>query len=175
MKPRGKGVEAHPESGKEANKGKPPSKPSGRKFEFLDTAPADAVFHAYGKDLNEVFANSALAVMEIIVDTSKVNPVDVRTVEGKGYDLKSLMFDFLNELIFAIATENVIFCRFDVKIEEMPDSMKDEKYKLKAECFGEKLDFVRHGFRAEAKAITYHQMEVKQEGKKWIAKVVVDL
>jgi SHS2 domain-containing protein len=163
------------EETKKSKMTKPQDADGKKKFEFLDIAPADAAFQAYGKDLGDVFANSALAVMDIIVDVTKVEPKDVRTVEAQGYDLKSLLFDFLNELIFAIATENVIFSKFEVKVDEMPDSMKDVKYKLSAQCWGEKLDFTRHGFKAEAKAITYHQMDVRQEGKRWIAKVVVDL
>jgi SHS2 domain-containing protein len=146
-----------------------------KKFEFLDIAPADAAFQAYGKDLGDVFANAALAVMDIIVDVGKVEAKDQRAVSAVGYDLKALMFDWLNELIFAIATENVIFSKFDVKVEELPDTQKDEKFRLTAMCYGEKLDFQRHGFKAEAKAITYHQMDIRQEGKRWIAKVVVDL
>jgi SHS2 domain-containing protein len=146
-----------------------------KQFEFLDIAPADAAFLAYGKDLSEVFANAALAVMDIIVDVGKVEAKDQRTVGAVGYDLRALMFDWLNELIFAIATENVIFGKFDVKVEELPDSQKDEKYKLTATCYGEKIDFQRHGFKAEAKAITYHLMDIKKDAKGWSAKVVVDL
>lgn len=148
-----------------------PEKPGN--FEFLDIAPADAAFAAQGHDLNEVFANSALAVMAIMAETAKVKATDNVEVDAEGYDLKSLMFDWLSKLLYVSSTENMLFSKFVVEVVE---GAGKEEFKLKATCWGEKIDKKRHEMHAEVKAITYHQMEVeKKEDGKWRAQVVVDL
>jgi SHS2 domain-containing protein len=145
-----------------------------KKFEFLDIAPADAAFVAYGKSVEELFANAAMAMMSIIIDPGKVGDTDKAEIEAAGYDLKSLMFDWLNQVLFIVSTENMAFSKFEVQVDEV-DGDKNKKYALNAVCRGERIDFERHQFKAEVKAVTYHMMEIKQEGKKWKAQVVVDL
>lgn len=146
---------------------------SSKKFEFLDIAPADAAFAAYGRDLNEVFANSALVVMAIMTETAKVKAKDNVEVDASGYDLKSLMFDWLSKVLYIASTEHMLFSKFDVKVIE---GAGKEEFRLKAVCWGEKIDKKKHKMHAEVKAITYHKMEiVKGDDGKWRAQVVVDL
>lgn len=141
------------------------------KFKFLDIAPADAAFTAYGKGLNEAFANAALAVVAIMTDTSKVGTAEKVEIDASGYDLNSLLFDWLNTVLYVASTEIMLFSKFDVEIK---GSDKDE-FTLKAVCWGEKIDLKKHEIHAEVKAITYHKMEVKEENGKWKVQVVVDL
>ena len=138
------------------------------KFEFLDIAPADASFEAYGKTLSEVFENAALATFETMVNTKQVKPLVEKKIELSAKDLQSLMFDWLNELIFYMGSENLVFSEFSVKIDE-------KNIKLVATCRGEKIDQKRHEIRTEVKSATYHQMEVKKSGKIWKARVILDL
>ncbi|HID60274.1 MAG TPA: archease, partial [Hadesarchaea archaeon] len=42
-----------------------------KRFEWVEH-PSDIGFRAYGKDLAEAFENAALALFEVMVDTSKV-------------------------------------------------------------------------------------------------------
>ena len=42
-----------------------------KKFEYIDITTADVAFVAYGKDLNELFENAALAMFEVMVNTKK--------------------------------------------------------------------------------------------------------
>ncbi len=142
------------------------------KFEFLDIAPADAAFVAHGSSLDEVFANSALAVSAIMTDVMKVGTVEKVTMSANGYDLNSLMFDWLSKVLYVSSTENVLFSKFEVKIRK--GAGKDD-FILEAVCWGEKIDLEKHEINAEVKAITYHKMEIKEEGDKWRAQVVVDL
>jgi SHS2 domain-containing protein len=139
-----------------------------KKFEFLDITTADTAFMAYGKDLNEVFANSGLALFEIMTNTKQIKPELKKIIELKTEDLKSLLFEWLNELIFYFASENLAFSKFDVEIDK-------KNFKLKAVCSGEIIDSQRHEIRTEVKATTYHKMEVKKERGKWKAKVIVDI
>jgi SHS2 domain-containing protein len=42
------------------------------KFKFVDITSADVAFEAYGKDLNELFANAALAMFEVMINTKLI-------------------------------------------------------------------------------------------------------
>ena len=79
------------------------------KFKFLDITTADVAFEAYGKDLNELFANSALAMFEAIVNTKQIKPKEEKEVKAEGEDLQSLMFNWLNSLLVFVDSENLAF------------------------------------------------------------------
>ncbi|MEM5820033.1 MAG: archease [Candidatus Aenigmatarchaeota archaeon] len=138
------------------------------KFKFIDITSADVAFEAYGKDLNELFANSALAMFEVMINTSLVNKKIERFIEVNGYDLLSLMFNWLNELIFYVDTENLAFSEFEVNVDE-------KNFKLKAMCKGEKIDRNKHEVRTLVKACTYHKMKIWKENEIWKAIVILDI
>jgi len=139
-----------------------------KKFEFIDITTADVAFEAYGKSLNELFTNAALATFEVMVNTKQIKPEIKKTVEIRAEDLKSLLFDWLNELLVFYGSENLAFSKFEVKVDE-------EKMELKAALYGEKIDIKKHEVRTEVKAATYHKMEIEKLNGKWKAKVIVDI
>lgn len=139
------------------------------KYRFLEHT-ADAMFEAFGKTLEELFAHAALAVEEIQVKLSTVGQKEKRilTVEGEKIDM--LLFDFLQELIYLKDAEQLLFSRFSVSILN-----KNEKYRLTATCFGEKINPAKHELDRDAKAITLHHFEVEKEKDGWKARVIVDI
>jgi len=137
-----------------------------KKFKFIDITTADVAFESYGKDLNELFANSAVAMFEVIINTKQIKPKIERKVKLKGNDLQSLMFNWLNELLIYVDSENLVFSEFNVKINE---------FELNAVCKGEKIDSKKHEIRTAAKAATYHKMEIKKIDNYWKARVIVDI
>ena len=139
-----------------------------KKFEFVDITTADVAFRAYGKDLNELFENSALAMFEVMINTKQVKPKIKRKIEVKGNDLQSLMFSWLNELLVFVDSEGLVFSDFKVEVRE-----KD--FILNAVCKGEKIDPKKHETRTAVKAATYHQMEIKKVNNKWQAQVILDI
>jgi SHS2 domain-containing protein len=139
-----------------------------KKFEFIDITTADVAFLAYGKDLNELFANAALAMFEVMIDTKKVKPVVKKGVAINGNDLQSLLFNWLNELLVYVDAENLAFSKFDVKVDE-------KKLKLNAVCSGEKINRKKHETRTEVKSCTYHQMKIEKIKSGWKAQVILDI
>jgi SHS2 domain-containing protein len=139
-----------------------------KKFEFLDITTADTAFAAYGKDLNELFANAALAMFEVMINTKKVKPEIKKEVEVEARDLRGLLFGWLNKLLVFYGSDNLAFSKFNVKIDE-------KKIKLKAECFGEIIDLNKHEVKTEVKACTYHKMEIKKVKGRWKVQVIVDI
>lgn len=138
-----------------------------KKFEFIDITTADVAFIAYGKNLNKLFENAALAFFEVMINTEQVKPKIKKIIKVDGDDLESLMFNWLNELLIYVDGENLAFSKFDVKIDE-------EKFNLDAVCKGEKIDVKRHETRTAVKACTYHKLEVKKDDY-WKARVIVDI
>jgi SHS2 domain-containing protein len=136
-------------------------------FEFIDIATADVAFIAYGRDLNELFANAALAMFEVMIDTNQVEKKVEEKVFVEGYDLESLMFNWLNELLYVSDSKNLAFSSFDVKVNE-----KD--FKIEAVCKGEEIDHKKHQTRTVVKACTYHKMIIWKD-ETWKAQVVLDI
>ncbi len=124
-----------------------------KKYEYFE-ATADIGLRAYGNDMNEAFENAGLAIFNIISDTSLIIPERKIEFEVASEDDVSLLYDFLEELLFYHETEFMLFSRFDVEI--------DDGFHLKAVIYGEEIDWDRHERKTEIKAITFHKMAVKK-------------
>jgi len=139
-----------------------------KKFKFLEHT-ADVKFQAFGKNLEEVFENSALALKEIIVGKLKIKKEIKKKLEVTGKDNGSLLYNFLEEFLFLLDSEDFILSSIkNIKI-------KDDK--LTAVIVGDKAS--NYKFTNDVKAITYHQMKVEKKiikGKEsWVCQVVVDV
>lgn len=138
------------------------------KYEYLEHT-ADIKFKAYGKNLEEAFANAALALSNIMADVDDVKKKIKKTIEVKGGDLKSLLYNFLEEFLFLLDTQNFLLGKVnDIKIIK-----KNNKYKLTANATGDKAE--NYETKGDVKAITYNEMEIKQEKDKAMVQVVVDV
>ena len=123
------------------------------KYEYFD-ATADIGFKAYGKTLNEAFENAGIAMFNIITDTSDVCPKTEISFELTSEDNVSLLYDYLEELLFHHAIDFMLFREFHVEV--------DENLHLKATMKGEEIDWDKHERKTEIKAITFHRMDVIQ-------------
>ena len=145
---------------------------SNSKFKFFDVT-ADVGYRAYGHTLSEAFVNAALAMFEVITDTSRVRPRITKYLKVESEDEQALLYDWLSELLFVHDTEYLVFSDFKVKIEMKIE--KDEKiYFLEASASGEEFDHDVHESRDEVKAVTYHMMDIKNE-KGYMVQVILDI
>ena len=69
------------------------------KYKFLKHT-ADVKFQAYGKTLEESFANAALAMFSVMTDVKKIKPIIKKEFNMKGIDQKQLLYKFLEEFLF---------------------------------------------------------------------------
>lgn len=143
--------------------------PLSRKNPFFETIEhtADIGFRASGSTLEEVFENSGLALTDLLVNSSKVCPSLKKEFFIKAEDLKALMYEYLEKILFFFEVERLVFSKFEVGIREKP-------LRLKCRIWGEKIS-AKHGFRNEIKAITYHMMDIGEVNGKWMAQIVVDI
>ena len=124
-----------------------------KKFEYFDVT-ADIGFKSYGKDLNEAFENASLAIFNIISDTSDIDAKIEKSIEITSEDEVSLLYDYLEELLFLHEVEFMLFSQFDVNI--------DDDLHLKATIKGEEINWDKHERKTEIKAITFHKMQVEK-------------
>ena len=139
-----------------------------KKFEYFDVT-ADIGFYAFGKNLNEAFENAGLAIFNIISNTDNIDPQKSIEFEITSEDEVSLLYDYLEELLFYHEVEFMLFSEFIIEIEKT-----DDDYHLKAIIKGEDINWDKHERDCEIKAITFHQMEVNMSDDIWL-KAIVDL
>ncbi len=125
-----------------------------KRFRLIEHT-ADTGLIAYGKNLAEAFANAACGMFSIITDLRAVKETESRTVELNEEDSESLLFEWLNHLIYLFDVEMLLFRRFDIK--------DFDGRGLKAICYGEKCDPSRHQLKIGIKSATYHMLKVDSE------------
>ncbi|HET19160.1 MAG TPA: archease [Chromatiales bacterium] len=127
---------------------------------------ADIGVRGIGPTPAEAFVQAALAMTAIIVEPQAIEAREPVTFELEGEDLDYLFYDWLNALVYAMATRRMLFGRFEVSIETG---------RLRATAWGEPVDQARHQPAVEVKGATLTQLAVRQEGDLWVAQCVVDV
>lgn len=143
-----------------------------KKYEFFDVT-ADIGFLAYGDTLEEAFENSSLAMFNIISNTSNIEATNKFNIKIESEDLISLLYDYLEELLFLSDVNLILFSEFNVSINETGNNEKT--YALNATVKGEPINWDKHERGSEVKAITFHMMDVALEDKHYKTRVILDL
>jgi SHS2 domain-containing protein len=137
-----------------------------RPFRTLEHT-ADVGFEAFGSTRDEVFANAARALMNLIVDLDTIKPSDEVTLEIHGPDPESVLVNWLSEILYLHDAERWLFRDFEIQ------SIHDDS--LSALACGEKFQRSRHQTKLQVKAITYHQLALETNPQGWRAQVYVDI
>jgi len=140
------------------------------KFEFLEHT-ADILIAAHGKNLEEAFENAALAMFEVMTDTTKINPVQEDTVEVAAEDEYALLYSWLEALLVKFEVNGMLYSKF--KIVSLQDT--GEEFKLKATIWGEKFNPDKHPQKVAVKAVTYHRMEFIKELESLTVEFILDI
>lgn len=128
---------------------------------------ADVGFEAFGRTREEVFANAARALIDLIVDAGTVEPAAALRIEVEAPDGPSLLVNWLSEVLYLYDAEHWLWRDFDVK--------HATERSLQAVARGEKFDPARHRIKLMVKAITYHQLALEKTADGWRAQVYVDI
>jgi SHS2 domain-containing protein len=140
-----------------------------KRFEWVEH-PSDIGFRAFGRDLAGAFENAALALFEVMIDTTTVEPREETKIELEAEDEKALLYDWLDKLIYFRDSDNKVFLKFGVKITKTKNGLK-----LVATARGETFDPAKHNERTAVKAMTYHMMEISDEPGNFYVQAVVDI
>ena len=87
------------------------------KFDFIPHT-ADLKFLAYGKTKKELFENSALALTSVISRGIGIKSEKKKSIKVKGNDDEALLYNFLEEILFFLDSENFIVAKTKVKISK---------------------------------------------------------
>jgi tRNA nucleotidyltransferase (CCA-adding enzyme) len=128
---------------------------------------ADMGVRGIGPTKEAAFEQIALALTAVVTDPSSVRP-DVAVPIGcaaPGDEL--LIVDWLNALVYEMATRRTLFGAFAVSIEGS---------QLQATAWGECVDRIRHEPAVEVKGATYTALRVdRQADGQWLVQCVVDV
>ena len=131
---------------------------------------ADMGIRARGATLDEVFAQIAMGMMNIVTD-QPIATEEQLEVRCSAPDLQLLLVDWLNSLIFEMATRRMLFGDFSVQVQADAG-----QYRLLGQARGERLDVARHQPTVEVKGATYTALDLHQHASgHWYAQCVVDV
>ena len=128
---------------------------------------ADLGLRVEAASLSALLAEAAEGLFEIIAgDLAQIRPRVSRSFAIAGADPTYLLLDWLGELLAAFEIERLLFREFDVVVHDRG---------LTATARGERYDPAVHTLAHEIKAITQHELDVREVAGGWQATLIVDI
>jgi tRNA nucleotidyltransferase (CCA-adding enzyme) len=128
---------------------------------------ADIGIRGYGASLENAFEQAAVALTAVITDPASVKADKAVGIHCEASDNELLFADWLNALVYEMATRNMLFRKFKVKIKNL---------RLSGKAWGEKINVSKHSPSVEVKGATYTALKVFQQNDGlWVAQCVVDV
>lgn len=128
---------------------------------------SDIGVRGLGASCAEAFEQAALALTAIVTDPAGVKAAAKVELGCAAPDAELLLVDWLNALIYEMATRRMLFGRYEVRIANG---------RLDGAAWGEAVELSRHRPAVEPKGATYTALKVQQqEDGCWLAQCVVDV
>jgi len=128
---------------------------------------ADIGVRGFGGSEAEAFEQAAIAMTAAVTDPACVAALEEVEIACAAPDGELLLVDWLNGLIYEMATRSMLFSGFEVEIRGG---------ELRGRARGERLDVERHDPIVEVKGATYTSLRVAQERDgTWVAQCVIDV
>jgi tRNA nucleotidyltransferase (CCA-adding enzyme) len=128
---------------------------------------ADIGVRGTGGSREKAFEQAAMALTGVVADPGTIQPLEEVRIGCEEPDDELLLVEWLNSIIYEMATRKMLFSSFDVHIQD---------HRLNGKAWGERIDIGRHQPAVEIKGATCSELAVKcNEGGKWIAQCIVDV
>jgi SHS2 domain-containing protein len=128
---------------------------------------ADIGLRATAGSREGLFEAMGEALTSIITDPAGVRPTEVVEIHCSAPDNALLLVDWLNALIYEMATRGMLFSRWRVELQDLD---------LDAVVEGERIDRTRHEPAVEVKGATYTELLVEEDDDgDWHGQCVVDV
>ena len=127
---------------------------------------ADIGVRGCGRTKAEAFEQAAVALTAVLTDPELVVARDAVDIRCEAPDDELLLAEWLNALVYQMATRRMLFSRFSACIEGSS---------LVARAWGEGVDVERHHPAVEVKGATYTTLRVAREADGWVAQTVLDV
>ncbi|MGE0823788.1 MAG: archease [Candidatus Binatia bacterium] len=128
---------------------------------------ADIGVRGIGATKEDAFAQAAVAVTAVVTDPGTVAAEEMVAITCEAPDDELLFVDWLNAVVYEMATRRMLFRRFVVQLSGSS---------LSAEAWGEPVDIDKHQPAVEVKGATYTELKLIQAANgAWTAQCVVDV
>jgi len=128
---------------------------------------ADIGVRGYGPTLEEAFAQAGVALTAIVCNPDSVRAAQEVRVQCQAPDRELLLVDWLNAIIYEMATRKMLFARYRVRMSG--DG-------LIGFAAGEPVDRRRHRPAVEPKGATLTELRVARTADGgWLAQCVIDV
>jgi SHS2 domain-containing protein len=128
---------------------------------------SDIGVRGIGDSKAAAFEQAALALTAVITDPKSVAATERVELSCEAPDDEILLVEWLNALIYEMATRKMLFARFAVSIDDG---------KLVGKAWGEPIDESKHDLGVEVKGATCTNLSVRQDNTgRWLAQCVVDV
>jgi len=128
---------------------------------------ADIGVRGIGSSKEEAFEQAGLALTSVITNLSCLDPKEQVKVSCQAPNDELLFVDWLNAIVYEMATRKMLFSGFEVRIAGNS---------LRGNLWGQDVDVGRHQPAVEVKGATYTELEVnRREDGTWVAQCVVDV
>lgn len=131
------------------------------------TRSSDLAIKVFGKSQEELFANSAFALFDLMTDVDKIEVQERLPLEVEGVDRDDLMVNWMRELLYLYQGSGYLLKEF--KVLEAKESC------VRGEVSGEKYNPDRHEIRREFRSVVFHQSRMEKTGDQWTAQVIFEL
>lgn len=143
-------------------------------YKYLEHS-TDSIVEAYGSGLEELFQNCAKGLVNIMFDICKVEPRKSFMIMAEGDDLETLLYDWLEKVLLNILVDQIIPSRFEIEISDKNIDVEGKGYRLSAHVEGEGVNYGKHNYKIEIKAITYHELKIDCKDNQYTATFLADL
>jgi len=128
---------------------------------------ADIGVRGVGFTKEQAFEQAATALTAVITDVACIVPSRLVTVTCEAPNDEVLLVDWLNAIIYEMATKKMLFGRYEVHIHGG---------RLEGNLWGQEVDVAKHEPAVEIKGATYTALKVARDDEGiWIAQCVVDV
>ncbi len=128
---------------------------------------ADIGVRGYGRSEAAAFENAARAMTASMIDPGEVGTRETVRIVCEAPDREMLLVDWLNALVYEMATRSMVFGDFSVSLSDG---------RLEAEARGEPIDIARHAPAVEVKGATYTELKVTRgDDGVWTAQCIIDV
>jgi putative phosphoribosyl transferase len=128
---------------------------------------ADVGVRGIGPTLESAFEQAALALTAVIADPGLIEDEAALEIRCEAPDDELLLVDWLNAIVYEMATRKMLFGRYEVTIDGGA---------LRGVARGERVDVSRHQPAVEIKGASLTELRVRpQDDGAWIAQCVVDV
>lgn len=145
----------------------------GSSFRFLDEiALADMAFEAVADSPVELFESATQALIESLADPLTIEQSWHHSIDRQAEDISSLLFDWLEEIVYLKDAHGVVFHRAALMLEHQ---QTQPTWHLYGHLFGAPVDAATQKLRSDVKGVTKHLYDVGEHPEGWRARVVLDV